>query len=279
MMSWWMDLLYLLALVVLVWAMYRMHLASETELGEEDGNGTGISLQDTIGSLYPQRLIRQAGMIPSHVTLFYWVGKLILAVLLPLLLAEMLGGLSLFSVLVSALVGFLLVDGWLLAVRRRRRLLIERSLGYFIDLIAAFLKSGMNLSQAFRQAGQYGLSKTEPLAREVDLVAKELEAGSEREAAFNALAERTGAQDLYRLAAIMNVGFRVGAPITETLEAQSAILRAKQWEKAESLVSRKALEALFPMLLVSIPLMLVLIFFPAAVQIYEIFKLFSGSIG
>ena len=285
MMYWWMDLLYLVALVVLVWAMYRMHHASEAELehsdsnGNGNGNGTSINVQATIDSLYPSRLIRQTGMVPKQVAVFYWVGKLILAILLPLLVAELTGTLSLFVFTLIAVVGFLTVDLWLLLLRRQRRQSIERSLGYFIDLIAAFLKSGMNLSQAFRQASQYGLPKGNALAREVDLVARELDAGSEREAAFNSLAERTGVKDLQRLAAVMNVGFRVGAPITETLESQSALLRAKQWEQAESMVSRKSLEALFPMMLVSIPLMLVLIFFPAAVQMYEIFSMFVGAFG
>ena len=277
MMYWWMDLLYLAALVVLVWAMYRMHSASEEEL--TDSNGNGITVKAAFGSLYPSRLIRQAGMIPGQVAVFYWVGKLILAILLPLLIAELTGTLSLTVLVLIALLGFSTVDIWLLASRKQRRQSIERSLGYFIDLIAAFLKSGMSLSQAFRQASQYGLPKGNPLAREVDLVARELDAGSEREAAFNSLAERTGVKDLQRLAAVVNVGFRVGAPITETLESQSALLRAKQWEQADSMVSRKSLVALFPMMLVSIPLMLVLIFFPAAVQMYEIFTAFVGVYG
>jgi len=279
MMYWWMDLVYLAALVVLVWAMYRMHYASEMELEGSDNNGTSINVHDTLASLYPARLVRQTGMIPGQVVVFYWVGKFILAILLPLLIAELTGTLSLFVFVLIALIGFFAIDIWLQLRRRHRVQAIERDLGYFIDLIAAFLKSGMNLSQAFRQASQYGLPKGNFLAREVDLVARELEAGSERESAFNSLAERTGVKDLQRLAAVMNVGFRVGAPITETLESQSALLRAKQWEQAESMVSRKSLEALFPLMLVSIPLMLVLIFFPAAVQIYEIFSMFVGTFG
>ena len=279
MMYWWMDLVFIVALVVLVWALYRMHHASEMELEQSGKTGTEVNVQDSLEWLYPKRLIRQAGMVPAHVVVFYWVGKLILTILLPLLIAEFVGTISVLSFLVLALIGFSLVDLWLVASRRKRRQAIERSLGYFIDLIAAFLKSGMGLSQAFRQASEYGLPKKNPLAREVNLVARELDAGSEREAAFNSLAERTGVKDLQRLAAVMNVGFRVGAPITETLEAQSALLRAKQWEQAESMVSRKALEALFPMLLVSIPLLLVLVFFPAAVQIQQIFRLFSGAFG
>ena len=279
MMYWWMDLVLLVALIILAWAAYRMHQASEAGLDSPAGTGIEINVREGMEWLYPARLIRQTGMLPGQVAVAYWLGKLILAMLLPLLLAEFIGSLSLLPFAAMVLVGFLLVDVWLLARRSVRKRAIERSLGYFIDLIAAFLKSGMSLSQAFRQAYEYGLPKSNPLCREVSLIASELDAGSERETAFNSLAERTGVEDLQRLAAIMNVGFRVGAPITETLEAQSELLRAKQWEQAESMVSRKALEALFPLVLVSIPLVLVLVFFPAAVQMMEVFKAFSGAFG
>ncbi len=279
MMYWWLDIVFLVGLVVMVWALFHMHQASEKELEHSAGEGIEIDVRESLSGLYPARLIRQAGMLPGQVSVFYWIGKLILTLVLPLLAVEFIGGVTALTLLVFALFGFIIVDIWLLARRQRRKRLIERSLGYFIDLIAAFLKSGMSLSQAFLRASEYGLPKENPLAREVNLLARELEAGGERESAFSALAERTGVKDLQRLAAVMNVGFRVGAPITDTLEAQSELLRAKQWEQAESLVSRKTLEALLPLLLVSLPLLMVLVFFPAAVQILEVFQLFSGAFG
>lgn len=279
MMYWWLDIVFLVGLVVMVWALFHMHQASEKELEHSAGEGIEIDVRESLSGLYPARLIRQAGMLPGQVSVFYWIGKLILTLVLPLLAVEFIGGVTALTLLVFALFGFIIVDIWLLARRQRRKRLIERSLGYFIDLIAAFLKSGMSLSQAFLRASEYGLPKENPLAREVNLLARELEAGGERESAFSALAERTGVKDLQRLAAVMNVGFRVGAPITDTLEAQSELLRAKQWEQAESLVSRKTLEALLPLLLVSLPLLMVLVFFPAAVQIFEVFQLFSGAFG
>ena len=235
--------------------------------------------QDGLDRLYPSQLIRQVGIIPHQIFLLYWLSKLLLAVLAPLLIAEVTASLPFAVLVVIALLGFMLVDIWLLVSRKIHRQAIEKSLGYFIDLIAVFLKSGMNLTQAFRQAAQYGLPSDSALSREVALVVRELEAGGDRDVVFDSLAVRTGVKDLEHLAAVINIGLRVGAPMTETLEAQAVLLRAKQWEKAESLVSRKSLEALFPMMLVCFPLLLVLVFFPAAVQLQALFTAFSGAFG
>ena len=62
MMIWWMDLVFVIALVILVWAAVRMYHASEAELEE---SGTEVDLREGVEWLYPQRLIRQAGMVPS----------------------------------------------------------------------------------------------------------------------------------------------------------------------------------------------------------------------
>lgn len=278
-MAWWMDVVFLVALLLLGWALYRMHRESEIAL-EEGEQGLGeLRPGEWLERIYPRRLIRQAGMLPANTALFYWLGKLVLALLLPLLLAELLGGLPLFLFVLIALLGFFSIDMWLVARRRARRQRIERTMGYFVDLIAAFLQSGMSLAQAFDQAARYGLPKNNPLAREVELASRELAAGKDRVETFYALAERTGVEDLERLAALMSVGFRVGAPLGETLEAQAELLRARQWDQAEALVNRRALEALFPMMLVSLPIIMVLVFFPAVVQIFEVFRQFTGAFG
>ena len=177
------------------------------------------------------------------------------------------------------MLGFFAIDLWLLARRRERRARIERSLSYFVDLIASFLGAGMHLSAAFRHAGRYGFPRRHPLAGEISLVGRELEAGRDRGEALLALAERTGVKDLKSLATLLNVGFRVGASIRVTLEEQADLLRAKQREGSMKLLNRKTLESLFPLLLVSLPIFGVLVGFPVVVELSKFFRLFSGYYG
>ncbi len=271
--GWWLDLALIAALVAFVCFLYVLNRYSATpfdvvsqELKLTGANKGGLSP-------YPKTLIRQAGFMAQRMLLVYWSVKGLLIVLLPLLLLEWLGPqMNAWMLAGPALLGFFLPDVWLLQRRAERRRRIRDSLSFLIDLIVAYLHAGHNLTRAFQQAARYGLTPRNPLAREVLLLARELETGREPKAAFAALAERTGVDDLHRLAAVMTVGFQVGSPIAQTLSSQAGMLRVKQVQRNTELINRKSMEALFPMLLVCLPMFLVLVIFPAAIQFYEMFQ-------
>ncbi len=273
-MSWWFDIIILAVLVFMIYVSFRREkntdiVGVENETFEDLAPGFKV---------FPAKLIRQSGLLPNEVRSVYWSGKILLALLLPAIVLELYRpGLPVIVILFAGLVGFVSVDAWLWQRRRSRQLLIEQSISFFVDLIVAFMHSGQSLSEAFNQAARYGLPKRNPLTREVELIARELAAGRDRHAAFKRLAERTGVEDLQRLAAVMNVGLGVGSPIAETLEAQSDLLRTRQWERGAEMVDRKALMSLLPMILVSFPILMVLVFFPAGVQLHEAFTMFISA--
>nr|WP_067290488.1 type II secretion system F family protein [Marinobacterium profundum] len=271
--GWGLDLALLAGLIFFLFGLFILNRHSATPF---DGLSDGLSEAETGKggfSLFPRRLIRQAGIMPQQMLLLYWPGKLLLAIMSPLLLMEFLGPQAMgWTLMVSATCGFFTPDVWLLRRRAARRRRIKDSLSFLIDLIVAYLNAGQNLSQAFRQAARYGLTPRNPLAKEVLLLAREMDAGRDRKAAFSALAERTGVDDLHRLAAVMTVGFQVGSPIGQALSSQADMLRAKQVQRSTELINRMSMEALFPMMLVCLPMFLVLVIFPAAVQFYEMFQ-------
>ena len=190
---------------------------------------------------------------------------------MPMVLLEIFQeGLLLWSVLLIGVVSFLVIDLWFLFARKSRRSSIERSLSFFVNLMVVYLKSGLSLTRAFDSAAQYGLSRKNPLSQEVSLLLREIDAGRARDEAFTRLAKRTGVQDLRRLAAVLNVGFKVGSPVADTLEAQAQLLRARQAQQGTALVNRKTMEAMLPMLMVCFPMFIVLIFYPAGAQVIEV---------
>ncbi len=273
-MNWWFDFIIFAVLAFLIYVTFRFEKNSDLATQKKDP----FDEPQPGFTFYPARLIRQSGFLPDQVKGLYWSGKLLLALLLPSILLEWSeSGISFIAILTAALAGFVSIDIWLLQRRQSRRLAIEQSISFFVDLIVAFLRSGQSLAEAFSQAARYGLPRGNPLTREVALIAQEMAAGRDRQAAFNRLAERTGVADLQRLAAVMNVGLGTGSPVAETLEAQSDLLRTRQWERGAEMVDRKALMALFPMLLVSMPILLVLVFFPAGMELYEAFTMFINA--
>ncbi len=272
--NWWIDLVALILLLVLGYVLY---MAETTGIGQPD-----LDEQETLPTddspeglrIYPATLIRQCGYRPDQVRLLYWTAKLMLALVMPLIAVELvLGQLPIWMVVLSALGGFFIPELWLLARRRKRRSDISGSLSFFINLMVVYLQTGMNLTQAFRQAAAYGLTPTNPLAEEVELLTREIEAGRDRDTAFAMLAKRTGVLAVKQLASVISVGFRAGSPITETLRGQADLLKARQSQMATELVNRRSMEAMLPMLLICFPVFLVLVLFPAVLQMSDVLKM------
>lgn len=231
---------------------------------------------------YYPRVVRQAGYDPGSVREFYWMAKVALAVLLPLLLLEVFSprrpAVGLLVIVVPAIGGFLLPDLWLLQRRRRRKRQITKSLGFFVDLLVAFLYSGMSLERALNRAGREGFERNHPLAREVLQVGRELDAGQDPSLAFQALAERTGVAELRGIAAALSIGLRVGMSIRTTLQAQSEMLWTKRRETALKQINSAAVKVMFPVMVCGFPIFFLLTFFPVLLEIVGMLRELSGGL-
>jgi tight adherence protein C len=221
------------------------------------------------------RLIRQAGFVSKTFVPVFWALKLIGAVLVPLVVLEISTRRDWevpAAVLVLAVaLGFFLADLWLVSVRKERQKKILWSLAYLLDLIVAFLRSGLGLEEAFRRAGREGFPPDHPLAEEVALVSREIDLGKDRAAAFRALYARTGVVPMKAIAAALESGLRLGASVEATLRAQAELLRARRREDVLKRVQLAAVKALVPVILCGFPLFLVIVFFPAVVEIMRTF--------
>lgn len=266
----WLDIVVLACLVALFFALRpRQSFAVRGSGAFAEAERTRQRVTRRLVRHY-RTLARQAGFEPDARRADYWLVKLAGGVLPPLLLLDAgFGGLRALGV---ALAGFFALDLWLLVRRRRRRRMIGHALPYFLDLLVAFLHSGMSLVDAFRRAGREAFAGPHPLGREVELVGRELDAGRDPSVAFRDLAERTGVADLRAVAAALRVGMRVGAPIRETLLAQADALLMKRREEALRRIHRAELQMMFPVMLSGFPVFLVLVFFPIIMDIVDVYR-------
>ena len=233
---------------------------------------------------YPQRLVRQAGIIDDGVFIFiYWGSKLLLAVLPTVLVFEfaqldpMVQSFRFEFALVFGLIGFFLPEYLIWVQKKFRQGRIEGTLSYFTDLMISLLLSGMTLQAALRRAAQDGLPPSNPLAQELRIVADEMDAGRDRNEAFQSLFARTGVAELQSLVHVLKVGIDIGTPVATTLEAHADLLRAQEHERSLSRLNRKTFLALFPMFLVSFPMVGVVVFFPPAVELFQGLQLFRDA--
>jgi tight adherence protein C len=268
----WIEAVLGVAAIVLLAVLYvfsrRARRAARTNgNGKEDGNGKGPP------GFYPT-LIRQAGFRSGAGLVFLWAAKLLTAALVPLLASEIVGDLAYKSVstrvvALLAVVGFFLPDLWLLRERARRRRRVRQALSYFLDLVVSLLYSGLTLERAFLRAARDGFTESNPLADEVLILGRELEMGKDRATAFAELAYRTGVTELRAVAAAVQMGLRLGAPIRETLEAQAELMRTKRRELALRQISMASVVSILPVFLSGIPLYAVVVYFPAFLQVME----------
>lgn len=219
--------------------------------------------------------IRQAGFESKAFVPIFWALKLVGALVVPLAVLELAARrdwpVPVGVVVLAALLGFFLADLWIFSVRRERQRTITWSLAYLLDLIVAFLRSGLGLEEAFRRAGRDGFPADHPLAQEVGLVAREIDLGKDRAAAFRALYARTGVVPMKAIAAALESGLRLGASVEATLRAQAELLRARRREDVLKRVQLAAVKALVPVVLCGLPLFVVIVFFPAFTEILRTF--------
>lgn len=271
----WLDLTFVVLLVGVLALLYRLQTARSTPLLEPaTGRREPAGFLQRAAGYYP-RLARQSGYDPDALRWVYWLGKIALAALLPLLAIELLArrqiGLPPVMVVLLVGLGFFAPDLALVVARKRRQRRIRNALSYFLDLVVSLVQSGLGLEDAFRRAAREGIEPGHPLAHEAGLVDLELGAGKDRSEAFQSLAERTGVTEFRGVAAALKLGLRLGNPVEETLSVQADILRTKRREEARRALSMAPLKTLVPMLLCGFPVFLVLVIFPALIEIGTLF--------
>ena len=118
--------------------------------------------------------------------------------------------------------GFLVPDLWLGRVAAERARRVRRDLPALLDILRVTIQAGGSLSWAL---GAVGERAEGPLAREWAAVTKEVALGVPLEHALQALASRLPQPEIRAFVAALDRAARHGAPLSDTLEAQSRAAR------------------------------------------------------
>lgn len=222
---------------------------------------------------YPGNLMRQAGFVPGDFVWVYWSAKVLLFIGSALAISELSPDLPTWLIATSLVTTLFSVDLFLLQRRKLRRLRVQANLSFFVDLVNAFLTSGMSLFRSVQQAGEHGFESRHPLAVELRLIAMEIQSGESFQRAMGRLYQRTGVRQLQGLSASFEVGHAAGASMSENLCRQADAFREQQEELNRKLISQKSITLLFALMLVGLPMFGVIVIFPAAIKLSEIFEL------
>lgn len=226
-----------------------------------------------------QRTLIQAGFRkPSSLKQFYAI-KALLAVSLPLVayvsvrwFPQLSGTMSLFVILISAMVGVRLPDMVLDSLRKKRMKRLRVAFPDALDLLVVCVESGLGLGPAIeRVARELEISHSD-LAQELALVNAEISAGVERPVALRNLAARCGLEDIKGLVGLLVQTIKFGTSVADALRVYSEEFRDKRMQRAEEEAAKIGTKMIFPLVFCMFPSFFIVAIGPAVMRFIEAFR-------
>lgn len=153
--------------------------------------------------------------------------------------------------------------------RDRRREEIRRHLPDAVDLLEICVSAGLGLDQAWNSVAEEIRRVSPTLADEMELTNLEISLGASRAVAMRHMAERTGAEDISSLVALLVQSERFGASIVDALRTFATTMRETWSQKAEESAERMAVKMIFPMVIFIFPALLIVMVGPAVLGVLD----------
>jgi tight adherence protein C len=160
-----------------------------------------------------------------------------------------------FIFLLTAVVGYMIPETWLLWRIRSRQHKLRRGLADGLDLLVICVEAGLGLDQALLRVSQ-----------ELRVTHPEL-SGKSRIEALRELARRTGLDDIQALVAMLVQTERFGTSIAQSLRVHSDDLRTKRRQRAEELSAKTTVKMVPPLVFFIFPALMVVMLGPAVLTL------------
>lgn len=245
-------------------------------LGLMNRIGKGLSSKGPSAGLKAE--LSRAGYYSSAAPTVYLGAKMLLLLLgggvLVLLLVptELSNQAKLFFISIGAGMLFLLPNMVVSSKRRRRRNEMRQHLPDAFDLLEICVSSGMGLDMAWNCVADEVRRVSPVLADEMALTNLEMHLGAARPVALRHMAERTGADEITSLVAVLVQSERFGTSIGDTLRTFAESMRELRSRRAEEAAEKMPVKMLFPLVGFIFPSLMVVLIGPAALQLAKFFK-------
>lgn len=169
----------------------------------------------------------------------------------------------------TAIFGMLAPGLWLDSRTKKRRTALRRALPDALDLEVICLEGGISLSGALQRVGD-ALASIHPLLdSEMKIVNRAIQLGMQPAAALGEFAERSGLDELRRLAAVVGEAERLGGSMAQSLRTHAESLREQRTQKAEETAHKSAVKVMIPTVLCIFPMIVLIMGVPIAVRFME----------
>ncbi|MBM3724775.1 MAG: type II secretion system F family protein [Acidobacteria bacterium] len=223
-------------------------------------------------SVMQKRLTRAGFRGPNALKVLYGA-KLLFGVLVPLVMTALVFQSSadtankVLAVLAAVAAGFFGPNEYVKIVTQRRQKGIQRGLPNALDLMVVCVESGLGLDQAMIQVSKELETANPEIAEEFHIANLELKAGKRRSEALRNLTERTGAEELKKLVAVLIQADRFGTGVAASLRSHADYMRVQARQAAEEKAAKLGVKLVFPIFFCILPSLFVVTVGPVAVRI------------
>jgi len=151
--------------------------------------------------------------------------------------------------------------------RDKRRAEVKKVPSDAVDMLEICVSSGMGIDAAWTAVGDEIRRVSPTFADEMELTNLEVSLGVPRAVAMRHMADRTGAEDLSSLVALLVQSERFGAGIIEALTTFAKTMRETRGQRAEEAAEKMAVKLLFPMVMFIFPALILIMVGPALIQL------------
>lgn len=217
--------------------------------------------------------LRGPGTLPAY----YAARALLAGTLLPLALLGALlwpalaGPRSLVLAAFAVYIGFVLPSFALDRLIEQRRRRLREAFPDTLDMLVLCVEAGLSLNVAIGRIAEHIRLAHPDMAAELARLASELRLGMPREQALEALATRTGLEDVGALVKLLSQSLRYGTSVAYALRVFADDYRDRRFRLAEERGATLGTRLVFPLLLCLFPAFFVVALGPALLRFAEIF--------
>ena len=140
-----------------------------------------------------------------------------------------------------------------------------------MDGIVICLEGGLSLQAAVQRVSSELKTAHPLLAREMNIIEREIQLGQTPGEAFLNMGARTDLEEMRTLASVINQSDRFGASLVRALRVHAETLRLRRHQHAQERAQKAAVKVLFPTILCIFPAMFVVILGPAVYRFMTAF--------
>ncbi len=231
-------------------------------------------LSDTTRSQL-QQTVNQAGLRGSRVFGIFVGSKVLLMLGLPAATYVFLNGqnysTSTFYLILGAAfaAGMLFPDFFIKQLRGKHLKSLERGLPDALDMMVICAQAGLGLENAIERVAQEFAFANRAVSLELSICSSEMRIGTDRRTALMALGDRTGLEQMRRLAGTMIQTMQFGTPLSQALRVLAAEMRQDNLTKFEEKAARLPVFLTIPMICFILPCVFIVVGGPAGLQIVK----------